>query len=342
MTDVCPVTGLRFDAKAASRGCEALEREVVPAWDGILGRPYQVLDDGFVRLVEYLGGESTIVRAARVSYGAGTHTKRGDIELIRYLLRRWHTTPVEQVVLTFHVRVPMDTWRQWIRNRTARVNEYSTRYSEAIDSAAKTLPDAWRRQSGTNKQGSGGFVSDWTKEFPEERAYHHPVVRDRRLAGVWTSPGDLLSLEEESLQAYARDVYERRLELGVAREQARKDLPLSTYTEAYWQIDLHNLLNHFLALRLDSHAQREIRSYAEAIYSIVRAGLPNVVEAFDDFHPLRGALTLTRPEIELWKQVLGSRTSAHAFDIETAATACGLSKRELSEFQAKLARLGLV
>jgi thymidylate synthase (FAD) len=216
-----------------------------------------VLDDGFVCLVDVMGDDQAVVQAARVSYGEGTRAVSDDRGLIRYLLRHRHTTPFEMVELKFLVRVPMDTWRQWIRHRTANVNEYSTRYSLAIDSAQRTPPGEWRSQATNNRQGSAGFL-------------------DREL-------GEKLSAEEAQLQDEVRRAYERRIEQGVAREQARKDLPLATYTEAYWKIDLHNLL-HFLALRMDSHAQLEIREYAAAIgEGIVRPLLPLVWEAFVDF-----------------------------------------------------------
>ena len=163
-----------------------------------------------------------------------------DRQLIRYLLRHAHTTPFEMAELKFVVRVPMDCWRQWIRHRTASVNEYSTRYSLAIDSMQATRDDEWR---------SAGRRA--TARAP---------------AGLLPTPRPASSSRRRSteLQSLARRVYEERLEAGIAREQARKDLPLSTYTEAYWKIDLHNLL-HFLALRMDSHAQLEIRRYAETI-----------------------------------------------------------------------------
>ena len=165
-----------------AESAERLERLRVEALDEILGVPFKVLDDGFIRVVDYMGSDAAIVQAARVSYGIGTKKVNEDRGLIRYLLRHWHTTPFEMCEIKLHVRVPMDCWRQWIRHRTANVNEYS------------------------------------------------------------------------------RKVYDERLAAGIAREQARKDLPLSTYTEAYWKVDLHNLL-HFLRLRMDHHAQLEIREH---------------------------------------------------------------------------------
>ena len=207
----------------------------VPEIDKILGIPFKVLDDGFVRVIDYMGSDSSIVQAARVSYGKGTKKLREDEGLIRYLIRHHHTSPFEMCEIKLHVRVPMDCWRQWIRHRTANVNEYSTRYSLAIDAAQKTKPDEWRLQAASNRQGSEGFLE--------------------------IEKGKVFSAREHELHKLARKVYNERIEAGLAREQARKDLPLSTYTEAYWKIDLHNLL-HFLALRMEAHAQFEIRSYA--------------------------------------------------------------------------------
>jgi len=220
-------------------------------------KKFPVLDDGFVALVDVMGDDRAIVQAARVSYGEGTRSVSDDRTLLRYLMRHGHTSPFEMAEVKLFVRVPMDCWRQWIRHRTASVNEYSTRYSVAIDAAQQTPPDRWRLQSVRNRQGSEGFLP--------------PQL------------GQELSAAEAELQAHARRVYQRRLELGVAREQARKDLPLSTYTEAYWKIDLHNLL-HFLELRLAPEAQWEIRQYAQTIgYEIVRPLFPLVWEAFEDY-----------------------------------------------------------
>lgn len=236
---------------------KVLKRPSVPELDAVLGKKFKVLDDGFVRLVDYMGSDASVVQAARVSYGAGTKKVTEDRGLIRYLMRHRHTTPFEMCEIKLHVRVPMDAWRQWIRHRMASVNEYSTRYSIAIDAAQETEPDGWRRQSIDNKQGSEGFFS-----------------RDN---------GTVLSAQEKEIHQMVRKVYDERLEKGVAREQARKDLPLSTYTEAYWKMDLHNLF-HFLALRMDRHAQYEIRVYAETIgYEIVSKWCPLAWEAFMDY-----------------------------------------------------------
>ncbi|MGQ0637511.1 MAG: FAD-dependent thymidylate synthase [Planctomycetaceae bacterium] len=230
-----------------------------------------VLSDGFVCLVDAMGDDSAVVQAARVSYGEGTRRVSDDRTLIRYLMRHRHTTPFEMAELKFLVRVPMDCWRQWIRHRMASVNEYSTRYSVAIDSMQATPPDLWRTQAEQNRQGSGA-----------------PLPPD---------VGERLTADEHHFQVQARQLYQQRLEAGVAREQARKDLPLSTFTEAYWKIDLHNLL-HFLSLRMDPHAQEEIRAYADAIgRQIVKPLFPFVWEAFEDYR--LSAMHLSRLEVAL-------------------------------------------
>ena len=298
---------------------EKIARPAVPDLDAMLGDPIRVLDDGFVRVVDYMGDDSAIVQAARTSYGKGTKRRHEDRGLIRYLMRHAHTTPFEMCEIKLHVRAPMDVWRQWIRHRTASVNEYSTRYSEAIDAAQRTAPDAWRLQSAGNRQGSSGLL-------PPEL-------------------GMRLSEEEGRLQRQARDIYEARLAAGVAREQARKELPLSTYTEAYWKIDLQNLL-HFLELRMDEHAQLEIRAYANVIgEQIVARWVPITWEAFLDYR--RGGTRLSRIE-SAFLAALASGDRGRAVTIaeeggylsrgEDGRLKPNLEGRELEE---KLDRLGL-
>lgn len=282
-----------------------------------------VLDDGFVCLVDVMGDDSAVVQAARVSYGEGTKKVSDDRTLIRYLLRHRHTTPFEMAEIKLLVRVPMDCWRQWIRHRTANVNEYSTRYSVAIDAAQTTKPTEWRSQAATNRQGSG-----------------EPLPVDL---------GEQLTASERDLQDHARRVYEERLQAGVAREQARKDLPLSTYTEAYWKVDLHNLL-HFLALRMDSHAQEEIRAYATAIgREIVQPLFPVVWEAFEDYR-LHGQ-SLSRLELGVIQRLMehGRKTGSPPPYAEADFLAAqdeawkSLTRcRERDECRAKLAALGMV
>jgi thymidylate synthase (FAD) len=256
--------------------CMRPTRASAPRLDEILGDSFKVLDDGFVRVVDYLGNDDAIVQAARISYGEGTKSASDDRALIRYLMRHLHTTPFEMCELKLHVRVPMDAWRQWIRHRTASVNEYSTRYSVAIDAAQRTAPEDWREQSQSNRQGSGTAIA--------------------------AAVGAELSAEESELHQRARAVYERRIALGVSREQARKDLPLATYTEAYWKIDLHNLF-HFLALRMDSHAQFEIRAYAVVVgEQLVSRWCPLAWEAFCDYR--LGAVVLSRAQRELISAII--------------------------------------
>jgi thymidylate synthase (FAD) len=266
-----------------------------------------------------MGDDSAIVQAARTSYGRGTKRRHEDRGLIRYLMRHAHTTPFEMCEIKLHVRVPMDVWRQWIRHRTASVNEYSTRYSEAIDAAQRTSPEAWRLQSAGNRQGSSGLLP------PEE--------------------GRRLSDEEAALQRQVRDVYAARLAAGVAREQARKELPLSTYTEAYWKIDLQNLL-HFLELRMDEHAQLEIRAYADVIgEQIVAKWVPMTWEAFLDYR--RGATRLSRIETTILEALAaGDRERALALADEGGFLSRGEDGRlkpnlEGRELEETLGRLGL-
>jgi thymidylate synthase (FAD) len=258
------------------------------------------------------------VQAARISYGSGTKLVHEDRGLIRYLMRHRHTTPFEMCEIKLHVRVPMDSWRQWIRHRTANVNEYSTRYSEAIDAAQTTAANAWRLQSSANRQGSGGIADEET--------------------------GRALSARERALQDAAREEYKERLRLGIAREQARKELPLSTYTEAYWKIDLHNLL-HFLSLRLDPHAQAEIRAYAATIgESIVSKWCPLAWEAFIDYR--LESLAMSRLELAIVRSLVRGDADG-ALDIAVREglladrSAPPKRSRERQELEAKLAMLGL-
>jgi len=297
---------------------EHLNRARIPELDEIIGRRFSVLDDGFVRLIDYMGCDESIVQAARVSYGKGTKTVSDDRSLIRYLMRNQHTSPFEMCEVKLHVRVPMDLWRQWIRHRTASVNEYSTRYSIAIDKAKATRPDEWRLQSEMNRQGSEGRTDPET--------------------------GERLSRREVETQSLAREVYEERIERGVAREQARKDLPLSTYTEAYWKIDLHNLL-HFLALRIDEKAQYEIREYAKVIGTeIVMKWVPLTWEAFADYR--LESMNLSLVEIEVLSLInRGRKENArealleNGFLVKDRSTVKpSLEGRELA---AKLERLGM-
>ena len=272
---------------------DRLDRVRIPELEEILGQAFPVLDDGFVRLIDYMGNDDSIVQAARVSYGKGTKSVSDDRGLIRYLMRHRHTTPFEMCEVKLHVRVPMDLWRQWIRHRTANVNEYSTRYSIAIDTARTTAPDEWRLQSEINRQGSEG--------------------------GLDPDTGLKLTDRETEAQNLLKEIYEERIDLGVAREQARKDLPLSTYTEAYWKIDLHNLL-HFLNLRMDHKAQLEIRLYAETIgEKIVQKWVPLAWESFMDYR--HGSVSLSSDEVEILSLInSGQMDKADKLLLETGFT----------------------
>ncbi|MDZ7799498.1 MAG: FAD-dependent thymidylate synthase [Trueperaceae bacterium] len=279
-----------------------MDRPSVPEADALLGTRLNVLDHGFVRLVDYLGGDARIVQSARVSYGEGTRTVREDAALIDYLLRHQHTSPFEQVVLTFHLKMPIFVARQWMRHRTARANEVSGRYSVLPEEFYLPDPEQVRSQSRHDKQGRA------------DDALPHDV-QARTLA----------RLREGAEHAYAD--YEAMLHDGVARELARVRLPLSLYTEMYWQIDLHNLM-HFLRLRMDDHAQHEIRAYGEALARCARAVAPVAMTAFDE-HVLH-ARRLSGSELALLREALDASRLREALD------ASGLRKSRRRELLGKL------
>ena len=255
---------------------------IVPEAEKILDKEFPVLNHGFVRLVDYMGGDSRIVQSARVSYGDGTKTVREDAGLIDYLLRHQHTSPFEQVVLTFHVKMPIFVARQWIRHRTARVNEISGRYSIMRDEFYLPADVDVAKQSTDNKQGRS--TEPVTHQYAAE-------VQEK--------------LEKGQEQAYAD--YSALVETGLARELARVNLPLSLYTEMYWQIDLHNLF-HFLKLRLDGHAQKEIRDYADVILEITRAVAPLATSSFENY--MRNGVNFSGEEMEELRKMLdGKETS---------------------------------
>lgn len=247
-----------------------------PQADALLEQTFPVLNRGFVRLVDYLGGDQRIVQAARVSYGEGTKSVREDAALIDYLMRHQHTSPFEQVVLTFHLKMPIFVARQWIRHRTARLNEISGRYSVMQDEFYLPQGEQVRYQTSSNKQGR-------SDEMAPSDVQEQTIER----------------LDEEQRTLYGH--YQSLLDQGIARELARVNLPLSLYTEMYWQIDLHNLF-HFLKLRLDAHAQYEIRAYAEVMAEISQTVAPLAYRAFEE-HSLY-AQRLSRQELELLRQAL--------------------------------------
>jgi thymidylate synthase (FAD) len=265
-----------------------------------LYRAHPVLDHGFVRVIDYMGDDAAIVQAARVSYGQGTKAARDDAGLIRYLMRHWHSTPFEMCEIKLHVKLPVFVARQWIRHRTANVNEYSARYSILDREFYIPAPEHLAAQSAQNNQGRGEALSG------EEAAR----VLD------W--------LRSDAMRAY--DHYEAMLstdgQQGLARELARMNLPANVYTQWYWKVDLHNLF-HFLRLRADAHAQYEIRVYAETICRIVADWVPAAWGAFEDYR--LGSVTLSAKGVDCLKRRLAGETVTQ----ETS----GMSKGEWREFQ---------
>ena len=294
---------------------EKTGRTVVPAAEEILGGYFPVLDHGFVSLVDYMGSDVEIERAARVSYGTGTRKVSQTRDLVRYLHRHAHTTPSEMVEFKFHCAMPIFVARQWIRHRTASVNEYSARYS--IMPMRFYMPDknVFSPQSETNKQGR-------ENDAGSDESYSAAVKN-------WQA-----GRERQAGQ------YEWLLEENVARELARIDLPLSTYTQWYWKIDLHNLL-HFLTLRVDPHAQYEIRAYANVIAGMVERVAPLAFEAWMDYDVM--GVRFSRAERNALSMFLSSKEIANVVKEETPPiwaqnklSLCGLSKREVKEFLPKL------
>jgi thymidylate synthase (FAD) len=281
------------------------------------------LDKGFVELVDVMPrlvednstADSAIVQAARVSFGSGTKSVSEDRGLIRYLMRHSHTTPFEMVEFKFHCAMPIFVARQWIRHRTANVNEVSGRYSVLKDDFYRPDAESIRQQSKTNKQGGEQKMGN---------------VEANQFANYLTMACE---------KAYER--YTKAIEDGVSREQARMILPVNLYTEWYWKIDLHNLF-HFLGLRCDAHAQLEIRTFADAMLELISPVVPWAVEAWNDYHPMRGAMKLSRLEvdalresIEIWKGL--NPEGEHAFAKAIASD----NKREQEEWKAKTERLGM-
>jgi thymidylate synthase (FAD) len=266
-------------------------RATVPGIEDLLHKIHPVLDHGFVRVVDYMGDDGAIVQAARVSYGRGTKTVREDRGLIRYLMRHQHTTPLEMCEIKLHVKLPIFVARQWIRHRTANVNEYSGRYSVLDKEFYIPKPEHLAAQSGTNRQGRAAIL---------DGAQAEEVLALLRTESGRGYSNYLCLLNEDEVGNpvdHTRD--------GLARELARIGLPLNIYTQWYWKIDLHNLL-HFLKLRADAHAQYEIRAYAAVILDIVQKWVPLAHEAFLDYQ--LNAVTLSAQAIEtLRRRLLGEK-----------------------------------
>tara|TARA_Y100000814_G_scaffold145666_1_gene105796 strand:+ start:161 stop:1099 length:939 start_codon:yes stop_codon:yes gene_type:complete len=288
-------------------------RATVNSLEEILYKPYPILDHGFVRVVDYMGDDSAIVQAARVSYGRGTRQVSEDRGLIRYLMRHRHTTPFEMCEIKYHIKLPIFVARQWIRHRTANVNEYSARYSIMDKEFYIPRPEHLASQSSDNRQGRGSVLSGLEAERVFEilksdasRAYDHyeEMLNEGK-------DGD--SLEESNN--------------GLARELARMNLTLNYYTQWYWKTDLHNLFN-FLSLRVDSHAQYEIRVYADAMLDTVRRWVPIATEAFSDYR--LGGVSLSSAGLEVVKKMLGGE--------EVNQSNSGLSIREWRELMESLGK----
>lgn len=278
-------------------------RATVPDMEAHLYTAYPVLDHGFVRVIDYMGDDSAICQAARVSYGKGTKSVQNDEGLIRYLMRHWHSTPFEMCELKLHVKLPVFVARQWIRHRTANVNEYSARYSILDREFYIPAPEHLAAQSEINNQGRGA------------------ALEGDEAARV------LEYLKADSARAY--DHYEEMIgqdgQQGLARELARMNLPANIYTQWYWKVDLHNLL-HFLRLRADAHAQYEIRVYADEICKLVADWVPFAFKAFDDYR--MGGATLSATALDCVRRMI----AGEAVDQENS----GMSKGEWREFRSTI------
>jgi thymidylate synthase (FAD) len=291
----------------------ATRRATVPALEELLYQAMPVLDHGFVRVIDYMGDDAAVVQAARVSYGRGTRRVSEDAGLIRYLMRHRHTTPFEMCEIKYHVKLPIFVARQWIRHRTANVNEYSARYSILDREFYIPAPEHLAAQSLANRQGRGEVlegeeaveVLDLLREDAVRTYAHYAQMLNEGVDGSPVDPG----------------------RKGLARELARMNLTLNTYTQWYWKTDLHNLL-HFLSLRADPHAQYEIRAYAEPMLRSLEAWVPATYAAFRDYR--LGAATFSAAMLAILKRMLEGEA------VEQKGS--GLSKREWDEMMGALGR----
>jgi len=298
---------------ADSAGAIPTLRPVAAGMEAHLDVYHKVLDHGFVAVKDYMGNDLSILQMARMSYGRGTKGVSDDRALLRYLMRHLHTSPFEGCVIKLHVKLPIFVMRQWVRHRTASLNEYSARYSVMPDEFYLPEPDQLAVQSADNKQGRGEQLT------PEQSAEVLRLLNDDARA-AFASYHRLLNADEEG----------RTLDedgIGIARELARIGLPLSTYTQMYWQTNLHNLM-HFLRLRADIHAQWEIRVFAEKILDIMTDWVPMTAEAFRDYQ--LEAVRFSRMEVALVKDMLAGRATI------ADAERYGMSKREARELEARL------
>jgi len=278
-------------------------RSTAPGMEAHLYTAHQVLDHGFVRVIDYMGDDAAICQAARVSYGTGTKSVTNDEGLIRYLMRHWHSTPFEMCEVKLHVKLPVFVARQWIRHRTANVNEYSARYSIMDREFYIPAPENIAAQSVVNNQGRGAVLSD--------------AEAGQVLEILKADAGRAYDHYEEMISQEGQD--------GLARELARMNLPANIYTQWYWKIDLHNLF-HFLRLRADPHAQYEIRVYAEAIAAVVADWVPFAYRAFEDYR--MGGASLSATALDCVRRMVKGETVTQ----ETS----GMSKGEWREFEGVL------
>ena len=309
-----PVTDEQQSEITAQRAHRAeTRRATVPALENMLFAALPVLDHGFVRVVDYMGDDAAVVQAARVSYGRGTRRVSEDAGLIRYLMRHRHTTPFEMCEIKFHIKLPIFIARQWIRHRTANVNEYSARYSILDREFYMPAPEHLAAQSSSNRQGRGDVLTGTEAEqilnlLREDamRNYDHYVFMLNE--GPDGNPLD------DGRQ-------------GLARELARMNLTLNAYTQWYWKANLHNLL-HFLSLRADAHAQYEIRAYAETMLDVVKAWVPQCHAAFTDYR--LGAVTFSAGMLAVLRRMLAGE--------DVVQEGSGLSKREWAEMMVAIGR----
>jgi thymidylate synthase (FAD) len=309
-----PLTDGQAAEIAAARAASAeTRRPTVAALEAMLHQAIPVLDHGFIRVIDYMGDDAAIVQAARVSYGRGTRRVSEDAGLIRYLMRHYHSTPFEMCEIKYHVKLPIFVARQWIRHRTANVNEYSARYSILDREFYLPLPEHLAAQSSVNRQGRGDVLGG------DEAAHVLDLLREDATR-CYDHYAEMLN---EGEAGAVRDPSRR----GLARELARMNLTLNTYTQWYWKIDLYNLF-HFLSLRADAHAQYEIRAYAEAMLGTVAAWVPVAHQAFLDYR--LGAATLSAQMLSVVRRMLAGER------VEQAGS--GLNPREWRELTAALGR----
>ena len=291
----------------------ATRRATVAALEDILYQATRVLDHGFIRVVDYMGDDGAVVQAARVSYGRGTRRVSEDKGLINYLLRHRHTTPFEMCEIKYHVKLPIFVARQWIRHRTANVNEYSARYSILDNEFYVPAPEHLGAQAAANRQGRDTLLEG------EEAARVLALLREDA-ARAYADYAEMLNEDEAGAK---RDSARK----GLARELARMNLSLNFYTQWYWKTDLHNLM-HFLSLRADAHAQYEIRAYAEAMIETLHRWVPLTAAAFEDH--VRGGVNLSGKGLAVVKRLLAGE--------DLTQEESGLSKREWRELMATLGR----